>query len=49
VQRGDPPELTQRVPDDLVAVHRRAAPERGAVGGLAERAAGEGQGLVDLG
>ena len=39
-QGGDPPELAQRVLGDFVVVHRGAAPERSAVGGLAERVAG---------
>jgi hypothetical protein len=47
-QGGEPPELALRVPDDLVVVHCGAAPERGAVGGLAERVAGEGLGFADL-
>src|SRR5271156_1238784 len=40
-QRGAPLRLADRVPDDLVIVHRGAAAGRGAVGGLAERAPGE--------
>jgi hypothetical protein len=47
-QGGEPSELAQRVIGDLVVVHRGAPPERGAVGGLAERAAGGGLGFVDL-
>jgi hypothetical protein len=42
-QRGDPPELAHRVLDDLVLVHRGAAPERGVVRGLAEREPGFGR------
>jgi hypothetical protein len=46
-QGGEPTELAHRVTDDLVIVHRGAPPERGAVGGLAERVAGEGLGFAD--
>ena len=46
-QGGDPPELTERVLGDLGVVHRRTAPERTAVGSLADRAAGGGPGFVD--
>jgi hypothetical protein len=45
-QRGDPLELTHRVPDDLVLVHRGTAAGHGAVGGLAERVQSESLRLV---
>jgi hypothetical protein len=48
MQGGEPPDLAPRVTDELVIVHRGAAPERRTVGGLAERVAGEGLGLADL-
>jgi hypothetical protein len=48
-QGGETPEFGQRVADHLVIVHRCASPERSRVGGLAERAAGVGLGVVDLG
>src|SRR5690349_22763238 len=48
-QGGETPELGQRVVDHLVIIHRCASPERSGVGGLTERAAGVGLGVVDLG
>ena len=42
------PELAQSEISDFIVVHRRASPERGAVGGVAERAAGEDLGLIGL-
>ena len=47
-QSGEPPELAQRVIGDLIIVHRRASPERRAVGDVAEHMAGEGVSFVDL-
>jgi len=42
-----PPELALRVTDYLVTVHRGAPDERGAVGGLTQRAAGQDLGFAD--
>ena len=41
-------ELAKRIADDLVVLHHRASPERRPIGSLAERAAGEDLGLVDV-
>jgi hypothetical protein len=46
-QPSAPPQLAHRVPGDLVIVHRRAAADRGVIGGLAERLAGENLCSVD--
>jgi hypothetical protein len=47
VPGGEPPELALRVTDHLVTVHRGAPDERGAVGGLIQRAAGQGLSFAD--
>lgn len=41
-------ELAKRIADDLVVLHHRASPERRPIGSLAERAAGEDLGLVNV-